>query len=153
MQETPQTPPAEDKGLGAIWRLAQIVLVLAASYLYFQLGSFGGLLQRDRLFGNAHTWPLVQAVLVGAAIGLCLGLALKDLSKGRIVFVIDWPTILINVIAAGVFIAVAVSLNVAALKNVAALHGPIKDAIVLSPLLPFIWVGLTLTTIVRSRSA
>jgi len=153
MQDTPQTTPAADTGLGAIWRLAQVVLAIASAYLYFMLGSFGAVLQRDRLFSNDHTGLLVQSALVGVALGLCLGLALKDLSKGRIVFRIDWPTIIINLLAAGVFVAVAVALNMAALKNVEALRGPIKDAVVLSPLLPFVWVGLTLTTIVRGARA
>jgi hypothetical protein len=151
MQDTPQTPPpAEDKGLGVIWRLAQIVLVLAAAYLYFMLGSFGGLLQRDRLFGNPHTWPLIQAALVGLGLGLCIGLALKDLSRGMMLRV-DWSTLVINILAAAVFIAVAVGLNASALKNTTFITGPIKDAVVLSPLLPFVWVGLALTTIVQPK--
>ena len=150
MEDRIPTSPSDGKGLGAIWRLAQVVLVLAAAYLYFMLGSFGAVLQRDRLFSNDHTWPLIQSALVGVALGLCIGLALKDLSRGGVKFVVDWPTIIINALAAGAFVAVAISLNLAALKNVEALRGPIKDAVVLSPLMPFVWIGLTLTTLVRS---
>ena len=149
-QATPP-PPVVHRGMGLVWRLAQIVLVLAAAYLYFFLGSFGGRLHDDRLWGNPHTWPLVQAALVGAGIGLCIGLALKDFSKSDISLSIDWPTVIFNLLGASVFIAVAVALNTAALNNVEALRGPIKDAVVLSPLLPFIWVGLTLTTVVRGK--
>lgn len=152
MEDTPQITRADDKGLGAIWRLAQVVFALATAFFYFQLGSFGAVLQRDRLFSNEHTGLLVQSALLGLALGICLGFALKDLSKGRIVLHLDWPTIIINILVASVFIAVAVSLNLAALKNVQALRGPIKDAIALSPLMPFVWVGLALTTIVRSRN-
>ncbi len=151
MQDSLSTPPSGDKGLGLIWRLAQIVLVLAAAYLYFFAGSFAGLLQRDRLFSNPHTWPLIQAVFVGLGIGVCLGLAVKDLSKGEIVLHLDWPTLLINLIAAGVFVAVAVSLDVAAVRNTAIIQGPIKDAVIASPLVPFVWVGLALASIVRKK--
>jgi hypothetical protein len=81
MQETtpvPQ-PPSGEKGLGFIWRLAQIVLVMAAAYLYFYAGSLAGLLQRDRLFSNPHTEVLIKVILVGIGIGLCVGMAIKDL--------------------------------------------------------------------------
>jgi hypothetical protein len=142
-----KTPALSD---ALIWRLAQIVLVLAAMYLYFTVRSFGGLLQRDRLFGNPHTGGLVQAIIVGLALGLCIGLALKDLSQG-VVLAIDWPTIVINLLAAGLFVAVAIGLNLEALRNVTVLQGAIKDAVVLSPLLPFVWVGLTLTTVVQGK--
>ena len=155
MQEEPKKPSPADKLLSTavIWRLTQVVLVLAAAYLYFSLGSFGGLLQQNRLIGNPHSRELLQAVLVGIALGLCLGFALKDLSSGKMALVVDWPTLIINLLAAGVFVVVSFSLNFAALANVASTAGPIKDAVTLSPLVPFVWVGLTLTTLIQPRPA
>lgn len=134
-----------------IWRLAQIVLILVACYLYFSLGSFGGLLQRDRLMGNPHTVPLLKAALVGVGMGLCIGLALKDLTGGGIAFSFDWATIILNILAASVFVVVAISLNLSALRNTGYIGGPIKDAVTLSPLLPFVWIGLSISTIIQPK--
>lgn len=148
MQESKDSPGRLDS---LIWRLAQVVLVLAAAYLYFMLRSFGGLLQRDRLIGNPHTTPLIQAVLVGLGIGICIGLALKDLRRG-FTFTIEWPTLAINIGPATVFVAVSIALNIQATTGVALVQGAIKDAVTLDPLLPFVWIGLALTTILRARS-
>ena len=155
MEETVKTPSASERFLPStlIWRLAQIVLILAACYLYILVGSFGGLLQRDRLFGNPHTVPLVKAVLVGLGIGVCIGLAIKDLRSGRVQLAVDWPTLIFNLLGAAAFVALSVALNVSAIKNTDIMRGPIKDAVILDPLVPFIWVGLALTSIVRSKPA
>lgn len=152
MESEPSNPIDKILSTALIWRLAQIVLVLAAALLYFALGRFGGDLQAARAMAWPHTVMLVKSILIGLGIGLCLGLALKDLSKGRIAFVVDWPTLIINLVAAGVFAIVAVSFNVSALLNLSLIRGPLGAAVVSSPLLPFIWMGLALTTIVQAKS-
>jgi hypothetical protein len=149
--QTPPPPSKKDTGASLIWRMAQIVLVLAASYFYFLFGSVGGILQRDRLIGNEHTVPLIQTALLGIAIGLCIGLALKNLSNGQFRWSVDWLTLLINLAVAGVFAFVAISYAVAAVRNTEIITGAIKDATWLSPLLPFVWIGLTLTTLIRPK--
>ena len=134
-----------------IWRLAQIVLVLAAALLYVAYGSFGGELQTSRLMLWPHTVLLVKAILIGLGIGVCIGLALKDLSSGRVAFVLDWPTLLISLVVAGFFTAVAISFHVAAQSNQELVKDALGAAVVTGPLLPFVWVGLALTTVLRAR--
>jgi hypothetical protein len=148
---TPGTPSSASKDWGIVWRLAQIVLVLAAAYLYFYLGSFAGFLQQERIFGNPHAMLLIKLALVGIGAGICLGLATKNLSNGEVIIAVDWPTLVINLLAAGVFVAVSISFNIAAIKSTAIMQGPIKDALIANPLFPFVWVGLTLATLVQVR--
>lgn len=152
--ETPvQTPPAIEKHSrpSLTWRLAQIVLVLAASYLYIIFGSIGGVLQRDRLMGNPHMTAMIQTALLGIGIGLCIGLALKTFSSDAWKISIDWPTLVINLLAAGAFAVIAFSFAVATARNTGILMGPYRDATWLSPLLPFVWIGLILSTIVKPK--
>jgi|GEM_PF-6216629 len=136
-----------------IWRLAQIVLVLAAAYLYFYFGSFAAALQQLRVFGTPHGAFLLRLVVVGVGMGLCIGFALKDFSKGEVVFAPDWPTLLINLVASGIFVAIAFSFELGALRNEKYIHGLLLAAATQGPLLPFIWVGLTLTTPLQPKPA
>lgn len=157
MQEEPTASASPDKmvdkvlSTSVIWRLAQIVLVLAASYLYFYAGSFGGILQQNRLLITPHTDLLIKAALTGLGVGLCIGLALKNFSSGQVVFSVDWPTLIINLIAAFVFVGASITADIAGLTDTPLLSGGIKNAIIVSPLLAFVWVGLTLTTLVQPK--
>lgn len=153
MQEETKKPSLGDQVLSTalIWRLAQVVLVLAAAYLYFLVSSFGGNLQQARLFSTPHTGLLIQLAAVGVALGLCVGLALKDFSRGRIEFHVDWPALLINLIVAGFFVALSIALDLAALQNIAIMTSAAKNAVMIDPLIPFVWVGLALTTLLRAR--
>ncbi len=148
-----QTPPSlEERSSSSLtWRLAQIVLVLAASYLYILFSSIGGLLQRDRLMSNPHMVPMIQTALLGIGIGLCIGFALKSFSSGQWTISIDWPTLIINLLAAGAFAVISFSFAIAAARNTGILMGPYRDATWLSPLLPFVWIGLTLSASVKSK--
>jgi hypothetical protein len=152
--ETPEpTPPAIEKhsSPSLTWRLAQIVLVLAASYLYILFANIGGVLQRARLMSEPHTSAIVQTALLGIGIGLCIGFALKSFSSGTWAISIDWPTIIINIVACGGFAIIAFSTAIAAERNTGILMGPYREATWLSPLLPFVWIGLTLSTIVKAK--
>ena len=154
--ETPSettTPPSLEKrnSPSLTWRLAQIVLVLAASYLYILFASIGGLLQRDRLMSNPHMTAMIETALIGIGIGLCIGFALKNLGSGQFVVSVDWPTLIINLLAAGVFAVISFSFAIAAARNTDILKGAYRDATWLSPLLPFVWIGLTLSTIIKPK--
>ncbi len=153
MQDHVETPKSDNKDMGSTltWRLTQIVLVLAASYLYFLFASIGGLLQRDRLFANPHTGAILQTAALGVGIGICIGFALKNLANRRIAISVDWPTLIINLVAAGVFAAASFSYAIAAVRNTVVISGALKNATWLSPLLPFVWIGLTITTIVKAK--
>lgn len=152
MQDASAPPPGR-QGISnsMIWRLAQIVLVLAAMYLYFLLGSYGVRLWEARLTLMPHSSLLIKAILNGLALGLCLGLALKNLGNGQITITVDWPTIIINALGAGLFAVIAIGFNVAALQDTKFIQSHLKDAVALSPLVPFVWLGLTITTIVQTR--
>ena len=154
MQEEAKKPSLGDRVLSTalIWRLAQVVLALAAAYLYFIVGSFGARLQQDRIFGNPHTGALIQTVLVGIGLGLCVGLAIKDLTRGAVEFHVDWPTLLINLVIAGIFVVISIVLDIAAMKNSAIATSAAKSAVLLDPLIPFAWVGLALTSLVRPKA-
>jgi hypothetical protein len=153
MQDASSPSPAGQRiSNGMIWRLAQIVLVLAAMYLYFLLGSYGVSLWESRLTLMPHTSLLIKAILNGLALGLCIGLALKNLGRGQVTIRVDWPTIIINALGAGLFAAIAIGFNVAAVQDTRFIQSHLKDAVSLSPLVPFVWLGLTITTIVQTRS-
>ncbi len=153
MEETSKASGVGDRILGTatIWRLAQIVLILAAAYLYLLIPSFGGVLQGQRITSEPHTANLLKLAGIGVGIGLCIGLALKDFSKGRIAFAPDWPTFILNMVGAGIFVVVSVALDVVALNNSVLARGPYKDAVIIAPLLPFVWAGLALMALVRPK--
>jgi ABC-type arginine/histidine transport system permease subunit len=148
---TEMSSTKKNAGASLTWRLTQIVLVLAAAYLYILFASVGGLLQRDRLMSNPHMTAMIQVALLGIGIGLCIGFALKTFGSGQFAIVVDWPTLVINLLAAGIFAVIAFSFAVAAARNTDVLRGAYRDATWLSPLLPFVWIGLTLSTIVKAK--
>jgi hypothetical protein len=154
MQEETKQVSLGDRVLSTamIWRLAQVVLVLAAALLFLRVASFGNQLQQARLFFNPHTGLLIQAALVGIGLGVCVGLAIKDFTSGRIEFHVDWPTLLINLVAAGVFVALSIAVDISSVQNGVIDASAAKSAVLLDPLLPFAWVGLTLTSLLRAKA-
>ena len=155
MQEPGQTSGLGERILGTanIWRLAQVVLILAAAYFYMGVGSFAAQIQQHRLFFEPHTALLLRLTALGIGIGLCIGLALKDFSRGQVEFAPDWPALVINLLGAAAFLAAEVALGIGAVKDTGVLRGAIKNAVVTAPLLPFVWTGLALTTLVRPKLA
>jgi hypothetical protein len=132
-----------------IWRLAQVVFVLAAALLYLEFGRFGAELQTTRAMSVPHLSGLLKLILVGLGIGICIGLALKNLSTGRVRLVIDGPTLLISLLAAAFFVAVSVSFDVAAIANTTLVKGPLGHAVVVGPLLPYVWIGFALASVIQ----